>query len=357
MVIERRHARLAPLVGAFVLGALIILLFITFSLKQIVLSGRTYTIPVLFRRISGLEVGAKVKVYGYDAGQVKRISYQSGPYPVEVLLQIRKDIRLYPDCRVSIVTMGLIGDTIVEIAAGGPESGPPLGPDDKIYGISPFDFQDLVNYTPAILDNISRTLTSVQQIIADEQNRQSLANILRNTDGLTSVALSLMQANRERINTTLENLHDISQSLNEAVVELKQVTSSLNERVDRSMNKLDTSLDTMNRETQSVAGNLNTTLGDIRQTAAGLNSLIEQNQEDWRQITQSLRSSVQDVQLIVEKISRGQGTVGLAVNDPEVWIQLEAALRRMNEILGAQASAASLTLEYKAPQQAPPADR
>lgn len=356
MVTERRHARLAPIVGAFVLGALVILLLITFSLKQILLSGRTYQVPVLFKRISALEVGAKVKVYGYDAGQVKKISYRSGDYPVEVLLQIRKDIKIYPDARVNIMTVGMIGDTIIEIAAGSAASGLPLTQGDELYGQSPFDFQDLVNYTPGLLDSVSRTLESVQRIVADERNLRAFEGILVNTDALTSEMLSLVRGNRGSVDKSLSNVENITSLLNQTVEELRGLSVSLNDRANLSLAKFDQSIDTLTSETMAISHDLRISLQDMRvtsnemtATSSEVRSLIAENRADLREVMLALRNTLEETRRIVDRVDRGQGTIGRAVNDPEVWIQLEAALRRINDILGARTQAPVLTFDYNRP--------
>jgi len=85
----------------------------------------TFHVRAQFETISGVEVGHRVRFQGIDAGVVERIIPPGLPgQPVELVLRI--DQRLRPlvriDSRARIVSEGLIGAKVVEIAPGQPEA-------------------------------------------------------------------------------------------------------------------------------------------------------------------------------------------------------------------------------------------
>src|SRR3954447_6784248 len=78
-----------------------------------------------FSAIGGIEVGAKVRVQGIDAGVVEKIEPPKQPGG-PVVLRLRLDERLHPlvrsDATARIVPQSLVGVKVVEIVPGKPES-------------------------------------------------------------------------------------------------------------------------------------------------------------------------------------------------------------------------------------------
>jgi phospholipid/cholesterol/gamma-HCH transport system substrate-binding protein len=85
----------------------------------------TFRVQAGFPSIAGLEVGAKVRVQGIDAGVVESIDPPKIPGG-SVVLWFRVDERLHPlvrtDATARIVPQGLVGVKVVEIVPGKPDA-------------------------------------------------------------------------------------------------------------------------------------------------------------------------------------------------------------------------------------------
>src|SRR4029079_9679730 len=112
----------AVAVGAFVIAGVLLFgtgLFLIGNRRM--LFSRTFEVSAEFANVAGLEDGAKVRVAGLDAGEVKAIQVPPNPSArFRVTLRIRED--LHPLIRVdsvaTIQTDGLVVNTCVQFDAG-----------------------------------------------------------------------------------------------------------------------------------------------------------------------------------------------------------------------------------------------
>jgi phospholipid/cholesterol/gamma-HCH transport system substrate-binding protein len=112
----------AVAVGAFVIAGVLLFgagLFLIGNRRM--LFNRTFEVYAEFANVAGLEDGAKVRVAGMDAGEVKTIHVPATPSArFRVTLRIRED--LHPLIRVdsvaTIQTDGLVGNKFVQVEAG-----------------------------------------------------------------------------------------------------------------------------------------------------------------------------------------------------------------------------------------------
>lgn len=112
----------AVAVGAFVIAGVLLFAIGLFLIgDRRMLFSRTFEVSAEFANVAGLEDGAKVRVAGLDAGEVKSIHVPPNPSArFRVTLRIRED--LHPLIRVdsvaTIQTDGLVGNKFVQVEAG-----------------------------------------------------------------------------------------------------------------------------------------------------------------------------------------------------------------------------------------------
>ena len=112
----------AVLVGAFVLGGLVL-----FSIGLFLIGNRrmlfadNFDVRSQFAEVAGLQPGAKVRVAGMDAGEVREIHVPTGPRAkFQVVMRVRSDLHqvIRTDSVASIQNDGLVGNKFVQIEAG-----------------------------------------------------------------------------------------------------------------------------------------------------------------------------------------------------------------------------------------------
>jgi phospholipid/cholesterol/gamma-HCH transport system substrate-binding protein len=113
-------------VGLFVLLGIACLAWLSVKLGKLDIVGGDY-VPVHaeFTSVSGLKQGASVEIAGVEVGKVDAITLRD--YQADVLMRIRRGVKLQEDTIASIRTRGLIGDKFVNLSPGASEHLIPTG--------------------------------------------------------------------------------------------------------------------------------------------------------------------------------------------------------------------------------------
>lgn len=160
MTAKASGARLAG-VGAFVLGGLLLFTVGLFMIgdRQMAFA-KKFTIYTEFRKITGLQPGAIVRVSGAKAGAVKQIVPPDGPggrFRVE--LEITEDLHplVRTDSLATIETEGLVGGSYLGVGTGS-DKAPAAPPKSTIPSKEPFEISDL-------MQQMGDTITKVNEMI------------------------------------------------------------------------------------------------------------------------------------------------------------------------------------------------
>lgn len=142
----------------------------------------TFRVRARFETISGVEVGHRVRFQGIDAGVVERIIPPSKPgQPVEIVLRI--DERLRPlvrtDSVARIISEGLIGAKIVEIAPGRSDA-PPAGDMAQIASERPIELADFLKRATTSLARLDAAASSAEKGLSEIT---ALASSIRRGEG------------------------------------------------------------------------------------------------------------------------------------------------------------------------------
>ncbi len=104
-------------VGLFVLLGIACLAWLSIRLgKMEIVGGDHVRVHAEFASVSGLKKGASVEIAGVEVGKVESIALSG--YKADVVIGIRKGVRLQEDTIASIRTRGLIGDKFVNLSPG-----------------------------------------------------------------------------------------------------------------------------------------------------------------------------------------------------------------------------------------------
>ena len=128
---------------------------------------RQYTLWASFSNISGLIVGAPVRLAGLTVGRVNNIRFpeDTGAKTITVELKINKAVqkRIRNDSIASIQTMGLLGDKYVEVSLGSPEHDV-LQDEARINSVDPIDLMEYAAKLEETIDAVNTILIDVKAI-------------------------------------------------------------------------------------------------------------------------------------------------------------------------------------------------
>ena len=157
-------ARLAG-VGVFVLGGLLLFAVGLFMIgdRQMAFSDKVI-VYTEFKKITGLQPGAIVRVSGAKAGSIRQIippNTPSGKFRVEFDIVESLHPLVRTDSLASIETEGLVGGNYLGIATG-TDAAPVIAPNATIAGKEPFDIADLMQQMGDAVNKVNTTVDALR---------------------------------------------------------------------------------------------------------------------------------------------------------------------------------------------------
>jgi len=289
-----RDTRTSMAVGAFVLVALAGLAIGILSLSaESGLFQSRYRVTGHFKNVLGLLPGAPVWLGGKEVGRVDRMSFESmsDARPVLVVMHINADVqdRIREDSVASIGTIGLLGDSYVEVSFG------TVGARVLIDG-----------------DEI-RTADPVNVGALMSEGRDALASINELSGSLNDVVKTFAEKQgAERAVDAIEAVSDI-------MIETREGSGLIHSLIFEPYH---------GGGAESVAKSLASVDEILREVRTGdglLHQLIYEPTDTQGVLDQALAASG-SLNRILDKVERGEGTLGLLLNDPSVFEDLKILL-------------------------------
>ncbi len=181
----------------------------------------TFHVRAQFETISGVEVGHRVRFQGIDAGVVERIVPPNQPgQPVELVLRIDQRLRglVRTDSLARIVSEGIIGAKVVEIAPGRPDS-PPATEMARIASERPIELADLLKratHSLARLDAVAlaaeKGLAEINLITSSIRRGEGSLGKLAQDEALYQHLVELSHRGERTLTSLEENLDALKQT-------------------------------------------------------------------------------------------------------------------------------------------------
>jgi len=284
--------RTSLVVGTFALVALAALAISILSLSsQEGLFGGRYQLVGYYDNVQGLIPNAPVWLAGTRVGRVESVNFGSRPDgapAVKVVLQVDQEVRerIRADSTASIGTIGLLGDRYVEVSIGSPTA-PPIA-----------DGGELATVTP----------TNINLVI--DRGAQALENVAKLTSNLNSVVEEFGQATGGR------RLAESVGALSEVVEQIQQGKGLLHSVIYDQYE---------GGGVESIERSLVTFEGILDQIAHGdgvLHTLIYDAPSEQDIVLEAIEAGSR-LNSILAKVDRGEGTMGLLLNDPTLYEDLK----------------------------------
>jgi phospholipid/cholesterol/gamma-HCH transport system substrate-binding protein len=202
-------ARLAG-VGVFVLGGLVLFAIGLFMIgdRQMAFA-KKFTVYTEFKKITGLQPGAIVRVSGAKAGSITQILPPNTPSEkFRVKLEITENLHqlVRTDSVAAIETEGLVGGSYLGIGTG-TAAAAPVAPNGTIAGKEPFDIADLMQQ---MADTIKRVNDTFDEMKAEVQGTVlAIGDTVDNANALVidvSADLKKMAASGARLSSDAEQI-------------------------------------------------------------------------------------------------------------------------------------------------------
>lgn len=342
-------------VGALVLFSLALLVGFVFVLGDFSL-GKGFTFYVEFENAGGLKPGADVAIAGLNVGNVKNLEFietnakadakSSEPMnAVAVRATVSIEQRFASSVRENseffITTRGVLGEPYIEIVTEDFDK-PAIATNAVLRGVDPPRLDLVVSRAMRLLEIVTDLL---------ENPEISTKSLLSNAATLVRTINEILTENREDIDGTIKGVHSSADeasklltSLNVAVEDGEGLRDMIGDlRI--ASNDLRSTARNAKRLASSVNGRLDPILDDVEKTASNAREVseaanrivttnepkINESLDNVRDATANLKLASEDAQVLVRQIKDGEGTVGLLLNDREVYDDLKELMRQIKQ--------------------------
>ncbi|MGA8939337.1 MAG: MlaD family protein [Acidobacteriaceae bacterium] len=332
-------------VGLIVLASLALLstlLFLMTSASGMSVFSHKIVVKSYFANSDGLKVGAPVGLEGVTIGEVKKVSVTTDPArkntPVEVIMKLSPKFRksLHTDSRAALSTVGVLGDTVVDIdstAAVGPE----LKTGDELKTLETPNLTDVVKSSEGTIESLNVILAKMNNIVDNIQQGKGSVGMLINDPTLYKKAtdtVNQLQVLTNNLNSGKGSagkfLHDdqLYDRLNDTAAKLDQITTALNEGKGSAGKLL---------KDDSLYVNLNSTLKHanslLAEADAGKGALGLLTKDPA--FARKLNGTVSQLDLLLSNVNTGKGTLGKLATDGAVYTNLNTLLSSSNDLVKA----------------------
>jgi phospholipid/cholesterol/gamma-HCH transport system substrate-binding protein len=290
-----RDTRISLSVGAFVLVAMLALAAGILSLSaESGLFQSQYRLTAHFSNVLGLLPGAPVWLGGKEVGRVDRIAFEpmSAEFPVLVQLRINEDVqdRIRDDSVATIGTIGLLGDSYVELSFG-TEGAVVLLDGDEIQTRNPVNVTALMSEGRNALSSINDLSASLNNVVKTFSEKKGAERAVEAIEAVSDIMIETREGSG-LIHTLIFEPYEGGGA----------------DAVARTLERVDA------------------ILGEVQSGDGLLHTLIYESTDDPQDVLEQALVATATLNRILEKVDSGDGTLGLLLNDPTVFEDLKVLL-------------------------------
>jgi phospholipid/cholesterol/gamma-HCH transport system substrate-binding protein len=332
-------------VGVIVLVSTVILvtlLFLMTSSSGLGILSHKLTVTTYFENSAGLKTGAAVDLEGVTIGTVKSVTIDNSPErkltPVKVVMKLneKNSSSLKKDSKASLSTVGVLGDTVVDINSQF-AAGPPLQDGDELKTTETPSLTDVVKASQGTIESLNVILAKMNVIVDNLQSgKGSVGQLINNpdlynkADKTVNELLTLeknLNAGRGSIGKLMTD-DTMYNRLNDAAGKLESIANSLN--AGKGTAGLLLKDDSMYKNLNSTLAHANSILEQADAGQGGLGLMLKDPK-----FRQDLSNTLTQVNTLVSGVNEGRGTLGKLVNDDQAYTNINKLLTTSTDLVTA----------------------
>jgi phospholipid/cholesterol/gamma-HCH transport system substrate-binding protein len=325
-------------VGALILVAVGLLVVFILVLGRVTTKEGFY-LNVLFVHPGALNPGAPVRIAGSEVGYVEEMSYLGGEGPyaplpelappdalpqrtrVKVRIWIEERVResIRQDASYYVTQQGLLGESFMEIGPGG--QGPSVQAEGSFFGTDPPRLDEALANGASSLETINRML---------KRNEKQIDELITNAASAIKTIDTVLNRNEKGIDDVVTHADEVLLETRDAVRGARKMYVD-NPRIERTLKNLDGTTTLLARHDDELISDLDHTLDQVNEVLDTIGpeqrTQLRSAIADVSDIADTFNGTATDVDAVVARIRRGEGTVGALLMDEEVYDDLKELLR------------------------------
>ncbi len=278
-------------IGIFVGGAILILAAFIFVVGDMSTWFKKpgYQIYAHFPTVTGLEKNAAVRLAGVKIGYVREI--RLAERKARLVLNIFPEYKVPRGSKASLASLGLVGEKYIEIFPG--EEPTNCQPGETIDVRASIGLDQVGDLALSIGEEVRGVAGSLRRITGDE---------------------------------TARNLQDILQSLASASKELDQFLAANKDPLEAGIRSAAAAAEEMNSRFAAAADNFVEASRQLREIVGENKESIKENLARLQSGLDEMEKSLRLLRETLEKIHRGEGTLGKLAENPDLYNEAKEAL-------------------------------
>lgn len=243
-----------------------------------------------YHTVGGLAVAGHVRYNGMNVGRVLDMRLAAdGTGDIVVSMNVTPDLKIPKGSVARIIQTDLFGTKALQIELS--KETEYLRTGDTLVSASEEDVVDAVKTSAAtLLSSLDAVITSIKEVLNDETEenlRKSFANI------------------QKSLNTLDKTLDNNSERLDKIFANIESITTNFDQNKEQ-INSILTNLDAVSDSLRRI---------QFAETILQAKNVLEETSE------------------VMKKINEGSGTMGLLVNDPTLYANLDSSARSLDALL------------------------
>ena len=330
-------------VGVIVLVASIILvtlLFLMTSASGLGIFSHKLTVTTYFENSAGLKEGGAVNLQGVTIGTVKSITVVNTPdrklTPVKVILKLDEKYAssLKKDSKASLTTVGVLGDTIIDINSQF-AVGPPLRDGDELKTLETPSLTDVVKASQGTIESLNVILSKMNVIVDNLQSgKGSVGQFINNPElyNKANAAVNELLVLEKNLNAGRGSIGKLMTDdtlynrMNDAALKMESITNSLDSGKGTAGMLLKD--DSVYKNLNSTLAHANSILAEADAGKGGLGLMLKDPK-----FRKDLSDTLTQINTLVSGVNSGKGTLGKLTNDDQAYTNLNNLLTASTDLV------------------------
>ena len=202
--------------------------------------------------VSGLEVGSTVKMKGVRVGQVDKINIGDDVESVVVTLALKPKTPIKQNTKAIMTAIGITGLQFIELT-GGTQSSKKIEPNTpkSVITAGSSMMSTLTGKAEVLAIKMEAAINRILKV-TDEENRNRVRSLLKNTDTMVVTGTELINENRKQIKRVFANLDRTTRTLDRSARTINKLVKNNSGRVEAVLTSAASAARTMDRSLQGL---------------------------------------------------------------------------------------------------------
>ncbi|MDI6781634.1 MAG: MlaD family protein [bacterium] len=241
-----------------------------------------YQLRVHFDYVSGLDIGAPVRLAGMEIGEVRDLQLIGNQ--IEATIWVESSAKIHSDAKVTINSLGIVGEKYIEITLGKKKL---LKNNDSIIGENPVNVEEVLVRGERVVKMLDYQVKFLERVVFNGQTTwEEVAGIIYNLSEITKDTNSLIKNNKQDISLSIHNFNKLSTTLEKTVAE--------------------------NRE------ELRNVTGELKKATKNMNMAILNTDKGINKCLAEFSTAASSFSNVCKKIDEGNGSLGRIIKDKKI---------------------------------------